>query len=78
VEVIQKNGWKKTEYPEDLFYLLQEKGVFDSDLVDKMIEIYRIRWGLIEDNLEKGDFKLVNEILKQNFEDMNLFIKGVG
>jgi len=77
VEVIQKNGWKKPEKLEDLFYLLQEKGVIGSDLVDKMIAIYRLRWGLIEDNLEKDDYKLVHEILKQNFEDMNLFIKQV-
>jgi len=78
MEIVQQFGWKKPEKLENLFYLLQEKGVIGSDLVDKMIAIYRIRWGLIEDNLEKGDYKLVHEIVKQNFEDMNLFIKQVG
>ena len=77
-EIIQKNGWKKPENLEDLFFLLQKKGVIDSDLVDKMIAIYRIRWGLIEEKIEDGDYKLVYEILKQNFEDMNLFVKQVG
>ena len=42
-----------------------------------MIAIYRIRWGLIEEKIEDGDYKLVYEILKQNFEDMNLFVKQV-
>ncbi|MBC8180168.1 DUF86 domain-containing protein [candidate division KSB1 bacterium] len=74
MNIVQQFGWKKPEKLEDLFYLLQEKGVIDSDLVDKMIAIYRIRWGLIEDNLEKDDYKLVHEILMQNFEDMNLFV----
>ena len=77
VEIIRKKGWKKPENLEDLFYLLQEKGVIGSDLVDKMIAIYRIRWALIEEKIEDGDYKLVDEILKQNFEDMNLFIKQV-
>jgi len=62
---------------EDLFYLLQEKGVIDSDLVDRMIAIYRIRWAMIEEKIEQGDFKLVDEILQQNFEDINLFLKEV-
>ena len=77
MDIVQQLGWNEPETLEDLFYLLQEKDVIDSDLVDQMIAMYRLRWDLIEDNLEKGDYKLVEEILQQNFEDMNLFLKEV-
>jgi len=76
-DIVQKYGWDQPETLEDLFYLLQEKGVIDSDLVDQMIAMYRLRGDLIEDKLEKEDYKLVDEILQQNFEDMNLFRKEV-
>ena len=32
---------------------------------------------MIEEKIEDGDYKPVHEILKQNFEDMNLFTKQV-
>ena len=77
VELVKQQGWKEPDTLEDLFYLLQEQAVIDSDLVDQMIAMYRLRWGLIEENIEKGDYKLVDEILQQNFKDMNLFLKEV-
>ncbi len=75
MDIVQQFGWNKPETLEDLFYLLQEKDVIDSDLVDQMIAMYRFRWDLIEDNIEKCDYKLVDEIIWQNFDDINLFLK---
>ncbi len=77
MDVVQKYCWQEPESLKDLFYLLQEKGVIDSDLVDQMIAMYRLRWDLIEEKIEQGDYKLVDEIIRLNFEDMNLYLKQV-
>ena len=77
MDVVQKYGWKEPETLEKLFYLLQEKAVIDSDLVDQMIAMYRLRWDLIEEKIEQGDYKLVDEIMGLNLEDINLYFTQV-
>ena len=74
MEIVQQFGCNQTENLEDLFFLLQEKGVIDSDLVDQMIAMYRLRWGLIEDNLEKENYKFVEKIFQQNFEERRMLL----
>ena len=54
---------------------MQEKRAIDSDLVDQMIAMYRVRPDLIIENLEKNDLALVDEILRQNLADINLYLK---
>ena len=78
IDIVREYGWKEPENLENLFYLMQEKAVIDSDLVNQMIAMYRLRRELIEEKIEQGDYKLVHEILMQNIEDMNLFIKQIG
>lgn len=77
MEIVKQQGWKEPDTLEELFYLLQEQAVIDSDLVDQMIAMYRFRGGLIEDNLEKGDYNLVDEIIRQNLADVKLYLKQV-
>ena len=77
MDIVQQLGWNEPETLEDLFYLLQEKDVIDSDLVDQMIAMYRVRPDLIIESFEKNDLALVDEILRQNFEDIHLFLKQV-
>ena len=78
MDIVQQFGWNQAENLEDLFFLLQEKDVIDSDLINHMIAMYRLRWGLIKDNLEKENYKLVEKILKQNYDDIHLFLEQVG
>ena len=74
MDIVQQFGWNQAENLEDLFFLLQEKAVIDSDLVDQMIAMYRLRWGLIEDNLEKENYKFVEKIFQQNFEERRMLL----
>ncbi|MDW7681992.1 MAG: HepT-like ribonuclease domain-containing protein, partial [bacterium] len=77
VEFVKQQGWKEPDTLEELFYLLQEQAVIDSDLVDQMIAMYRVRPDLIIHNLEKNDLELVDEILRQNLADIRLYLKQV-
>ena len=60
MDLVQQFGWKEPDTLEDLFYLLQEQAVIDSDLVDQMIAMYRVRPDLIIHNLEKNDLAFYN------------------
>lgn len=64
IETDREYGWQEPESLEDLFYRLGEKGVIDSDLVDQMIAMYRIRWMIIQEKLEEGVHQLAHQIVK--------------
>jgi len=76
-QVFQNQGWKIPDELEDLFYQLQEKGVIDSDLVDQMIAMYRLRQNLIIEKIEENDLALVDEIIRQDLADIDLYLREI-
>jgi uncharacterized protein YutE (UPF0331/DUF86 family) len=77
-EIVKTESWGKTESLEDIFYILNEKSVIGSDLVNRMIAMYRIRRDRVEDKIEENDLELVDEILRQDLEDIQQYLREVG
>ena len=77
MDIFRYNKWKQPETLEALFYRLQEKAVIDSDLVDQMIAMYRLRSMTIIEKLDEEDYQKVDAIIRLNFEDIELFLEEV-
>lgn len=76
-DVIQQQGWDEPKTLEDIFYLLQEKGVIDSDLVDQMIAMYRLRNTRVIEKIEENNLNLVDQILRQDLADIDLYLQEI-
>ncbi len=76
-DIIQQQGWGEPKTLEDIFYILQEKGVIDSDLVDQMIAIYRLRELKVIEKIDENDLDLVDQILRQDLADIDLYLHEI-
>ena len=76
-EIFKHYKWRIRETLEGMLEHLQEKGVIDSDLVDQMIAMYRLRSMNIIEKLDEEDYQKVDSIIRLNFDDMELFLKEV-
>ena len=75
--LFQQYGWNALETLEELLDLLNKHAVIDSDLVDQMIAMYRLRGMSIKEKLDANDFDMVDQIIRQDLADMELFLKQV-
>lgn len=71
--IIRQHGWREPASLEELFELLQEQGVIDSDLVDQMLAMYRLRGISIKAKLDANDYDMVDEIIRLDLADMEVF-----
>ena len=75
--LVRQYGWNAPETLEELLDLLNQRAVIDSDLVDQMIAMYRLRGMSIKEKLDANDFDMVDQIIRQDLADMGLFHKQV-
>ena len=76
-EIFKHFKWRSKDTLEGILEHLQEKGVIDSDLVDQMIAMYRLRSMNIIEKLDEEDYQKVDAIIRLNFEDIELFLEEV-
>lgn len=74
--IISYEGWGVAGSLNEIFYILQERGVIDAGLVDKMVSMVGFRNILVHE-YEAVDLGIVYNILQGHLKDIDEFLLAV-
>ncbi len=60
----------------EAFYILNEEGIIESELTEKMVKMTGFR-NVIAHDYEKIDYDIVYQVLHQKLKDIELFLKKI-
>jgi len=74
--IISDEGWGVAGSLNEIFYILQDKGVINSGLVERMASMVGFRNILVHE-YEDVDMDIVHEILQTHLKDVDAFLLAV-
>ncbi len=75
--VISKNGFRTPEDYTDTFRVMKERGAFDDEFTNSLIQMVRFRNRLVHIYWDIDDMELY-EIIQTNLQDIRRFLKEYG
>ncbi len=74
--VIAFKNFRKPATMGEAFYILNEEGIIESELTEKMVKMTGFR-NVIAHDYEKIDYDIVYHVLHQKLKDIELFLKKI-
>jgi uncharacterized protein YutE (UPF0331/DUF86 family) len=74
--IISENGWGVPGSASEMFYLLEEKGMIESVLTEKMIKAVGLR-NLIVHEYGSIDFKRLFATVREDVNDLSIFLSTI-
>ncbi len=74
--IVAYKGLRKPTTMSDAFYILEEEGIIDKDLVPLMVNMVGFR-NVMAHNYEKVDYDIVYDVLHSGLEDVKKFLRTV-
>jgi uncharacterized protein YutE (UPF0331/DUF86 family) len=74
--IISENGWGVPGSASEMLYMLEEKGLIDRELTERMIKAVGLR-NLIVHEYGKIDLKLLFAAVRNNLEDLNSYLASL-
>jgi uncharacterized protein YutE (UPF0331/DUF86 family) len=74
--IISENGWGVPGSASEMFYLLEDRGVLDPELTERMIKAVGLR-NLIVHEYGKIDLSLLFATVRNNLNDLNAYLSNI-
>jgi uncharacterized protein YutE (UPF0331/DUF86 family) len=74
--IISENGWGVPGSASEMFYLLENKGLLQVDLTERMIKAVGLR-NLIVHEYGKIELKLLFETVRRDLDDLNSYLASL-
>jgi uncharacterized protein YutE (UPF0331/DUF86 family) len=74
--IISENGWGVPGSASEMFYLLEDRGILDPELTERMIKAVGLR-NLIVHEYGKVDLNLLFATVRNNLNDLNSYLSNI-
>ena len=74
--IISENGWGVPGSASEMFYLLEDRGLLDPELTERMIKAVGLR-NLIVHEYGKIDLNLLFATVRNNLNDLNSYLSSI-
>ena len=74
--IISENGWGVPGSASEMFYLLEDRGILDPELTERMIKAVGLR-NLIVHEYGKIDLNLLFATVRNNLNDLNSYLSNI-
>jgi uncharacterized protein YutE (UPF0331/DUF86 family) len=74
--IISENGWGVPGSASEMFYLLEDRGILDPELTERMIKAVGLR-NLIVHEYGKIDLSLLFATVRNNLNDLNSYLSNI-
>jgi uncharacterized protein YutE (UPF0331/DUF86 family) len=74
--IISENGWGVPGSASEMFYLLEDRGILDPELTERMIKAVGLR-NLIVHEYGKIDLNLLFATVRKNLNDLNSYLSNI-
>ena len=74
--IISENGWGVPGSASEMFYLLEDRGILDPELTERMIKAVGLR-NLIVHEYGKIDLNLLFATVRNNLNDLNSYLSSL-
>jgi uncharacterized protein YutE (UPF0331/DUF86 family) len=74
--IISENGWGVPGSASEMFYLLEDRGLLDPELTERMIKAVGLR-NLIVHEYGKIDLNLLFATVRNNLNDLNSYLSNI-